>query len=128
MTLPEIALSNAPVPASEHRPASGNEKTAVSRDLDADWLRRALGTCGFLEQSRALPPGDVAVVTFAVRWAPFGGSSPGDLLVAFGVGPTRFRSMLRAALTSHDTEQYQVREIKRALRDDLTVAWGLLTG
>ncbi|MFD1810652.1 hypothetical protein [Rhodococcus gannanensis] len=127
MTISESMLPKVPLPVSGRRPADARRDSTAAgpRELDADWLRRALGTCGFLEQSRALCPADVAVVTFAVRWAPFGGSSPEDLLVTFGVGRTRFQSMLRTALTSHDAEQHRVREIKRTLRDDLSVAWGI---
>ncbi len=93
-------------------------------ELDAAWLRRSLGVCSFLEQSRALCPADGAVVTFAVRWAPFGGSSQEDLLVTFGVGRARFVSMLRAALTPRDSDVHQARELKRTLFTELAESWG----
>lgn len=96
----------------------------TTRELDAAWLRRSLGVCNFLEQSRALCPADGAVVTFAVRWAPFGGSSPEDLLVTFGVGRARFVSMLRTALTPRDNDVHQAREMKRTLLTELAEPWG----
>ncbi|WP_137872977.1 hypothetical protein [Rhodococcus sp. Q] len=95
-----------------------------TRELDAAWLRRSLGVCSFLEQSRALCPTDGAVVTFAVKWAPFGGPSPEDLLVTFGVSRAKFVSMLRAALAPRDSDVHQAREMKRKLFTELAESWG----
>ncbi|MFD1812542.1 hypothetical protein [Rhodococcus gannanensis] len=91
--------------------------------FDAIWVRKSLGVLRFLESVHALPPPNRALVTFAVMWAPFGGSPREDLLVTFGVSRSRFLALLSAALTPDGREERRVQDLKSALRDDLALEW-----
>jgi hypothetical protein len=91
--------------------------------FDAIWVQKSLGVCRFLESVHALPPANRALVTFAVMWAPFGGSPREDLLVTFGVSRSRFLSLLAGALKPDDREKRHVQDLKSALRDDLALSW-----
>jgi hypothetical protein len=63
------------------------------------------------------------VVEFAIRWAPFGGASAGDMLVGFGVGRQRFVQMFQVGLRPRETDSPEIRWRKLALLDALTAAW-----
>ncbi len=63
------------------------------------------------------------MIEFAIRWAPFGGADPGDLLVAFGVGRTRFVEMFKEGLRSRRTDDREARWLKQTLLDALSSAW-----
>ncbi|MGW0043623.1 hypothetical protein [Rhodococcus sp. NPDC003348] len=117
----------------EHRTAktTGTEEFLIpeqcapdgARKLDVIWLRRSLGICGYLERVHSLSSSDRPLVTFAIMWAPYGGSRPEDLLVTFGVHRAEFHSLLAAALAPKNAEDPQARNLKKLLHDDLVRAW-----
>ncbi|EME15326.1 hypothetical protein [Rhodococcus triatomae] len=107
-----------------HRaPATAPDSARGANRFDAVWVQKSLGVLRFLESVHALPPPSRALVTFAVMWAPFGGSPGEDLLVTFGVNRSRFLSLLAAALSPEQRDQRHVRDLKSALRDDLALSW-----
>ena len=90
-----------------------------SRERIRLWLRQ----CESLHRAGALGPDAVWVVRFAIRWAPFGGASAGDLLETFGVTPSRFLQLLREALDPSGTTDSGTRTMKSRLGDALLCAW-----
>ncbi|WP_433685973.1 hypothetical protein [Nocardia sp. CA-119907] len=63
------------------------------------------------------------MIKFAIKWAPFGGASTGELLATFGVDRWRFAQMIREALHPRAGDRRDVRALKRSLLDLLTWAW-----
>lgn len=96
----------------------------LRRRLSADWLRRSTHICSFLETANALGRSDRLLVSFAIMWAPYGGSGSEELLVTFGFDRARFVSRLGAALTPAGTERPEVQKAKALLLNDLMSAWG----
>jgi hypothetical protein len=87
------------------------------------WLRRSLGICTYLERTASLRPADRALVSFAIMWAPYGGSSAEDLMVTFGVRRAQFVGRVAQVLDPVAAEDEQVRRLKNALREELVAAW-----
>lgn len=109
------------------RPAGKQSRTsakAPTATYDQAWVRSALGQCDFLETSRSVED-TRSTIRFAIRWAPFGGATAGDLLVTFGVTRWRFVQMLREALRPRARDSRDVRALKRNLSDSLLWAWGV---
>ncbi|WP_067903947.1 hypothetical protein, partial [Nocardia vaccinii] len=77
----------------------------------------------FLRSTRSIDTAAGSVIELAIRWAPFGGASSGDLLVTFGVGRHRFVQMLDDALRPRRTDNQEVRHVKGALLAALAAAW-----
>ncbi|MFE3259815.1 hypothetical protein, partial [Nocardia sp. NPDC059229] len=77
----------------------------------------------FLAANKSLDTTARSVVEFAIRRAPSGGASAGELLVAFGVTRWRFVQMIREALTQTPSDTRDARTLKRNLLDSLSWAW-----
>ncbi len=92
-------------------------------EYDSRWVRSALIQSDFLASGRSIDADMRSVMAFAIRWAPFGGASPGDLLVAFGVDRRRFLQLLEEALGIRRSDSSEQRWIKRRLSDALSSAW-----
>lgn len=92
---------------------------AADRERYQTWVRQ----CAFLTQANALTPHGRRVVEFAIRWAPFGGASPADLMENFGVTPARYRQLLRECLDPRGTNDLHVRAMGNELRESLLAAW-----
>ncbi|MGY4100341.1 Zn-ribbon domain-containing OB-fold protein [Nocardia sp. R16R-3T] len=95
----------------------------VEPRYDAWWVRTSLRECELMEGAKALDAAAKAVVSFAIRWAPFGGATASELLVTFGVTRRRFLHMMEQALNPQPTDSVKVRGQKRHLKDALTQAW-----
>jgi hypothetical protein len=93
------------------------------RNLDGIWLRRSLGICDYLEKVRSLTNRDRAVVSFAIMWAPYGGSERDELFVTFGLHPAEYAALLTSVLTPTESDREEARELKSLLREDLELAW-----
>lgn len=102
---------------------SSTARTPSSMKYDSRWVQSSLNQFNFLLSVRSVDVEAGPVIGFAIRWAPFGGTSPGDLLVAFGVGRRRFTEMLRASLRPRRGDSHEARQLKRALSDALMSAW-----
>lgn len=63
---------------------------------------------------------EIAVVEFAVRWAPFGGPPAEDLLIRFGTNRDRFFHFLRHTLQRHLGVSNEIDHITRHLPE----SWG----
>ncbi|MFX0574402.1 hypothetical protein [Nocardia nepalensis] len=90
---------------------------------DPAWVRSSLNQFDFLESVKSVNADARSVLEFAIRWAPFGGASAGELLVAFGVNRWRFVQLTREALRPRAGDGRDVRAVKRSLFDSLTWAW-----
>ncbi|MEV4239643.1 OB-fold domain-containing protein [Nocardia sp. NPDC049737] len=95
----------------------------VEHRFDAWWVRTSLRQCELMEGAKAVDTAAKSLISFAIRWAPFGGASAGELLVTFGVTRRRFLHMLEEALDPRRTDSVNVRGLKRQLKDALTQAW-----
>ncbi|WP_146100712.1 hypothetical protein [Nocardia nova] len=118
-------VSEARTPA-ERRPRRsyappGREQPA--RYYDSSWVRSARSQLEFLASRRTIDTETVPMVEFAIRWAPFGGASPGDLLVTFGIDRRRFMTLIEKGLCIRRTDDSEERRLKRRLSDALTSAW-----
>ncbi|MEV4126826.1 OB-fold domain-containing protein [Nocardia sp. NPDC049707] len=114
-------------PAPQCRSASNAVQSAHRHEVepryDQWWVRTSLRECEFMEDTKALDAAAKALISFAIRWAPFGGATAGELLVTFGVTRRRFLHMMEEALDPRRTDSVQVRGVKRHLKDALTQAW-----
>lgn len=95
---------------------------------DSAWVRSSLDQCHFLMAEKTIGADARSVIDFAIRWAPFGGASAGDVLVTFGVDRWRFVQMVRAALHPCAADSSNTRAVKRNLSDALTWAWRAIPG
>ncbi len=95
----------------------------VEPRYDAWWVRTSLRECELMAGAKALDAAAKAVIGFAIRWAPFGGATAGELLVTFGVTRQRFLHMVEEALNPQRTDSVKVRGLKRHLKDSLAQAW-----
>lgn len=92
-------------------------------ECDAAWVRSSLRRCDLMARAGLLSTAEKTLVAFAVRWAPFGGSSGEELLVAFGTDRRRFLHLVAEALHPRRTDTRAVREHRRLLHQTLTRAW-----
>ncbi|SNY89448.1 hypothetical protein SAMN04244553_6463 [Nocardia amikacinitolerans] len=86
-------------------------------------MREALDRCDRLAGSGCLDAAAKSLIGFAIRWAPFGGATAGELLVTFGVTRRRFLLMVDEALCPRGSDSIEVRELKGHLRESLAEAW-----
>lgn len=108
------------------RPRTPDEANArPSVDYDSFWVRSALSQLEFLVSGRSIGAETKSMVEFAIRWAPFGGASSGDLLVTFGVERRRFLELLAEGLRARRSDDSEQRWLKRRLADALTAAWSV---
>lgn len=89
------------------------------------WVRSSLSQLAYLGALRSVDAEMGRVVDFAIRWAPFGGASSDELLVAFGVERSRFLEMVRTGLEPRRTDNDEARSLKGGLLDALAVAWAI---
>ncbi|WP_433600778.1 Zn-ribbon domain-containing OB-fold protein [Nocardia sp. CA-135953] len=106
--------------ANDTRPT---HRPPVEHRYDAWWVRTSLRECELMESAKALDATAKALISFAIRWAPFGGATAGELLVTFGVTRRRFLHMVEEALDPRRTDSVKVRGLKHHLRDALAQAW-----
>ncbi|MGF6887597.1 hypothetical protein ABIA39_006298 [Nocardia sp. GAS34] len=90
---------------------------------DSSWVRSSSSQLHFLHSKRSIDTELAPVIDYAIRWAPFGGASAGELLVQFGVERRRFLEMVQAGLRLRRTDSQEVRWLKRGLVDALALAW-----
>jgi hypothetical protein len=116
-------------PAPQHGSASNNVRSTrrpdVEHHCDAAWVRTSLRRCELLEGAKSLDAAAKSLISFAIRWAPFGGATAGELLVTFGVTRRQFLQMVEEALRPRRTDSVEVRGLKRHLQDSLTQTWRL---
>jgi hypothetical protein len=82
-------------------------------------------TCAFLAKLHSLSRDDREIIEFALSWAPYGGATSADLLVAFGVHRDKFVELLRAALRPKSTDLDKLQDLKRNLDVSLQRAWNI---
>jgi uncharacterized OB-fold protein len=98
--------------------------TTIQDNADDEvWVRSLLHLCDSLSASKSLDTDARSVVTFAIRSAPSGGASAGELLADFGVSRWRFMLMIREALRPRACDSRNTRASKRNLLDTLSWAW-----
>ncbi|MCP2318009.1 putative OB-fold protein, contains Zn-ribbon domain [Nocardia amikacinitolerans] len=109
------------------RSAPDDVISTPSRDTghsyDGSWMRAALDQCDRLAGAGCLDAAAKSLIGFAIRWAPFGGATAGELLVTFGVTRRRFLLMVDEALCPRGSDSIAVRELKGRLLESLTEAW-----
>ncbi|MFF0496482.1 hypothetical protein ACFYU5_08775 [Nocardia aobensis] len=98
-------------------------RSRTEADTDSLWVRSALSQVDFLAERLAIDADTRAMIEFAIRWAPFGGSSSGDLLVTFGVDRPRFMTLLQHGLRLRRVDDPEELRLKRRLSEALTAAW-----
>lgn len=115
---------------SESRPANDPKRmtsraptTKGCHSYDSTWVRSWLHLCDFLEATESLDAEARSLISFAVRWAPFGGANAEELFVTCGVTRWRFVQMIRDALRPHPHDSRKARAFKRNLLDALSWAW-----
>ncbi|WP_068273969.1 hypothetical protein [Aldersonia kunmingensis] len=72
---------------------------------------------------RAIDADARSVIEFAIRWAPVGGSSTGDLLMTFGVGRRRLMTLLQEGVRYRPGGNAIARLLERSFWDALTSRW-----
>ncbi|MFF0457816.1 hypothetical protein [Nocardia africana] len=95
----------------------------VAARLSHEWVRTSLQQCRLLEKGECVDHDALAVIVFAIQWAPFGGADSGELLVSFGVDRRRFLQMLNAALAPRRADTWVTRGLKQHLLAALDYAW-----
>jgi hypothetical protein len=90
---------------------------------DVTWVRTALHHCDLLERSHCLDATATSVIGFAIRWAPFGGATTGEVFVTFGMTRRRFLRLVDEALHTRRTDTATVRRLKHQLQKSLSQAW-----
>ncbi|WP_245714141.1 Zn-ribbon domain-containing OB-fold protein [Nocardia vaccinii] len=93
------------------------------RPCDPIWVRSCLHQCDFLATSRSLDAEARTLIRFAIEWAPFGGASAEELLVAFGITRWRFVQAIRENLRPRVGDNSTARTFKRNLLDALSWGW-----
>ncbi|MFQ6398767.1 Zn-ribbon domain-containing OB-fold protein [Nocardia sp. KC 131] len=116
-------------PAPQRGSASNHMRSTrrpgVEHCCDASWVRTSLRQCELMEDAKSLDAAAKSLISFAIRWAPFGGATAGELLVTFGVTRRQFLQMVEEALHPRRADSLEVRGLKRHLRDSLTQTWRL---
>ncbi|MFF3567657.1 hypothetical protein [Nocardia jiangxiensis] len=102
---------------------TGPDPAAARVDYGSSWVRSSLRQLDSFRRSHAVDIDASQVIAFAIRWAPFGGASTGELLVVFGVGRRRFVEMLSTGLEPRRTDTPEIRLRKRTLLNALRSAW-----
>ncbi|MEU1205653.1 hypothetical protein [Nocardia sp. NPDC005825] len=104
-------------------PQSPDNATPAHTTDAPEWVRSSITHCDFLAATKSLDTNAKSVVEFAIRRAPSGGASAGEVLVAFGVTRWRFVQMIREALVQRPSDTRDARTLKRNLLDSLSWAW-----
>ncbi|MFD4351605.1 hypothetical protein ACFWPX_03560 [Nocardia sp. NPDC058518] len=106
-------------------PRTPGEETNSSTTVDdgAVWVRSTQRQLELLASRHSIDPDMRTIIEFAISWAPFGGASPGDLLVNFGVDRGRFMALVQEGLRTRRADRQQQRLLKRQLAVALTSAW-----
>ncbi|MBF5001075.1 OB-fold domain-containing protein [Nocardia sp. BSTN01] len=120
---PVFAIDAAPAHRVRRSPVPPSDRDDPPTECDASWVRSALRQCDLMVRAGLLDPAEKTLVAFAVRWAPFGGSSADELLVAFGTDRRRFLHLVTEALRPRRTDSVVVRHRKQLLHEALTRAW-----
>ncbi|MBV7706520.1 hypothetical protein NOVA_27410 [Nocardia nova] len=116
-------LAERPAPKQRVRVAVEEASPVLRVRYDSSWVRSSLSQLNFLRSARSMDAEVERVIDFAIRWAPFGGASSEDLLVAFGVGRPRFVEMMHSGLRSRRTDSKETRWLKGRLLEALALAW-----
>ena len=95
----------------------------IRTDAASLWVRSAQSRLEYLVSGKAIGAEIQAKIEFAIRWAPFGGASTGDLLVNFGVDRQRFLTLLVDGLRIRRYDDAEQRRLERRLSDVLISAW-----
>ncbi|MFD7845360.1 Zn-ribbon domain-containing OB-fold protein [Nocardia sp. NPDC059764] len=119
---PQSADSATPPAEDPNSPPSTTPAAAHTTDAP-EWVRSSITHCDFLAATKSLDTNAKSVVEFAIRRAPSGGASAGEVLVAFGVTRWRFVQMIREALVQRPSDTRDARTLKRNLLDSLSWAW-----
>ncbi|WP_433733254.1 Zn-ribbon domain-containing OB-fold protein [Nocardia sp. CA-129566] len=98
-------------------------RPADQHRYNASWVRTWLRQCELLESAKSLDAAAKSLIGFAIRWAPFGGATAGELLVAFGLTRQRFLQIVEETLYPRRADSAEVRVLKRLLKNSLTQAW-----
>ncbi|QHE73789.1 MULTISPECIES: hypothetical protein [Rhodococcus] len=96
---------------------------AGTKTFGTAWIRHWLKQVDVFVEVNSLSPDDGWVLRFAIRWAPFGGASPAEVFVHFGVSHERFVQLVQESLEPKQRDPSNVRAPKRMLSDLLTQAW-----
>ncbi|MET8873203.1 OB-fold domain-containing protein [Nocardia sp. NPDC004604] len=110
-------------PANDPKSPQSTTSLATHTTHALEWVRSSMTHCDFLAATKSLNTDARSVVEFAIRRAPSGGASAGELLVAFGVTRWRFVQMIREALVQRPGDTRDARTLKRNLLDSLSWAW-----
>ncbi|MFD9550643.1 Zn-ribbon domain-containing OB-fold protein [Nocardia salmonicida] len=110
-----------------HRPNSRRKKSSDEMD-DSEtwrlaWVRSSLHQCDLLVRSRSVNVQAKSLIKFAIRWAPFGGADPNELLVTFGVSRERFIRLMKDALCTQGRDNWSARSMKSKLLAALLSMW-----
>lgn len=125
-TIPRTQDNSTPpdsAPANDTNSPQSVMSSATHTTHDPGWVRSSMTHCDFLAANKSLDTAARSVVEFAIRRAPSGGASAGELLVAFGVTRWRFVQMIREALVQRPSDTRDARTLKRNLLDSLSWAW-----
>ncbi|MEV5646781.1 hypothetical protein AB0L57_00895 [Nocardia sp. NPDC052254] len=104
---------------SRHGVRAGRDAVDIDTMYGSCWVLSSLSQLDHLYRGRSIDADAQCVIEFAIRWAPFGGADPADLLVAFGVGRRRFLELVREGLRPRQTDNREARWLKQRLLDSL---------
>jgi putative transposase len=91
---------------------------------NARWFHHRQSMCQWLlRHSHTLTRADSELISFAIRWAPYGGAPDYELLTTLGLGRDTVLSRIASTLIPTTTDHPQLREFKHTLRNDLLRAW-----
>ncbi|MFD6453704.1 Zn-ribbon domain-containing OB-fold protein [Nocardia sp. NPDC060220] len=112
-----------PRPPIEKLPVFAAHSAGEERRYGQAWIRTALRQCERLGHADGVDSATKSALGFAIRWAPLGGATARELLVAFGMTRRRFLQTIAEALRPRGTDSLEVRTLKRQLQDSLVRAW-----
>ncbi|ABG99110.1 hypothetical protein RHA1_ro08063 (plasmid) [Rhodococcus jostii RHA1] len=102
---------------------SASSSEPIEQVQQPNWVQQCRMDSEHLNRLQVLTSDECWIVDFAIRWAPFGGSGPGELMVNHGVTRDRFIVLLQAALASKPQDLAMIRAHKRRLSAVLVEAW-----
>ncbi|ANS32527.1 hypothetical protein R1CP_39720 (plasmid) [Rhodococcus opacus] len=106
--------------------ANGESLSAsIEHVHQSNWVQQCRNDCDQLKRLKVLTSDECWTIEFAIRWAPFGGSGPGELMVNHGVTRDRFIELLQTALAPKPRDLCKIRAQKRRLSTALVKAWRL---
>lgn len=90
--------------------------------------RRTVGGSGRTAANQSLSADQLRMLDFAIRWLPFGGGSPGDIFLEFGLSEKKFYDRLLTLITHRSVASGFEENLVESLIDVSTARLTRVTG